>query len=123
MKKYKGGQSVVKGTYWNLKYGGLVEMKGEGVLPGGGNAMYYRIPFLFMPFLGLFLGGLYVIFLPVIMITTAVYLLGKRILGGVLSQARMSVSFGWRPTEAYLAGKNKKKEEGDNQTEQPKGGQ
>ncbi len=117
MRKYTGGQSVGKGTYWNLKYGGLAEMKGEGVLPGGSDTIYYRVPFPFIPFLGLFLGGLYVIFLPVIMITMAVYLLGKRILGGVLSQARMSVSFGWRPTEAYLAGKNKKQEEADNQTE------
>ena len=117
MKRFQGGQSVVKGTYWNLKYGGLVEMKDEGFLPGSYDTRYYRIPFVFIPFLALALGGLYVFFLPVIMISMAVYLLGKRIFGGVLSQARRSVSFGWRPTEAYLAGKKKKVENDDQPSE------
>ncbi|HBX43853.1 MAG TPA: hypothetical protein DEH27_08780 [Deltaproteobacteria bacterium] len=117
MRRYEGGESAVRGTYWNLRYGGLVEMKQEGILPGGPHARYYRIPFVFIPFLALVLGGVYVIFLPVIMITMATYLLGKRMFGGILSQTRRSVSFGWRPTEAYLSGKNKKKETGDQTTE------
>jgi hypothetical protein len=117
MKRFQGGQSVAKGTYWNLKYGGLVEMKDDGFLPGSFDTRYYRIPFSLIPFLALALGGLYVFFLPVIMISMAVYLLGKRIFGGVLTHARRSVSFGWRPTEAYLAGKNKKVENDDQPSE------
>lgn len=117
MKRFQGGQSVARGTYWNLKFGGLVEMKEEGFLPGSYDTRYYRIPFILIPFLALALGGLYVICLPVLMITMAVYLLGMRIFGGVLTQARRSVSFGWRPTEAYLAGKKKKVENGDQPSE------
>lgn len=117
MRRFRGGQSVARGTYWNLKYGGLAEMRDEEILPGGCDAKYYRIPFVCIPFLALVLGGFYVIFLPIIMITMATYLLGKRIFGGILSQAGRSVYFGWRPTEAYLSGKNKKKETGDAKTE------
>jgi len=117
MRRFTGGQSVANGTYWNLKYGGLAEIRDEGVLPGGCDTKYYRIPFVFIPFLALVLGGFYVIFLPIIMITMATYLLGKRIFGGILSQAGRSIYFGWRPTEAYLSGKNKKKEAGDTKTE------
>jgi len=117
MRRFTGGQSVANGTYWNLKYGGLAEIRDEGVLPGGCDTKYYRIPFVFIPFLALVLGGFYVIFLPIIMITMATYLLGKRIFGGILSQTGRSIYFGWRPTEAYLSGKNKKKEAGDTKTE------
>ncbi len=63
------------------------------------------------------LGGLYVIFLPLIINIYAMYFLGKRLFGGVMTQARRSVSFGWRPTEAYLAGKGKKRENGDQKSE------
>jgi len=117
MRRFTGGQSVTKGTYYNLKYGGLEEIRDEGVLPGGCDMKYYRIPFVCIPFLALVLGGVYVIFLPIIMITVATCLLGKRIFGGILSQARRSVYFGWRPTEAYLSGKNKKKEAGGTKAE------
>jgi hypothetical protein len=51
--------------------------------------------------------------LPLTIIATSLYLLGIRIFGGVLGQLRTSVSFGWRPTEAYLAGKNRKEKNGN----------
>ena len=60
---------------------------------------------LFGPFLGL----AYFICLPFIAIGTIATLVGKNILGGMLSLTRNLVSFGWRPTEAYLAGKKKTK--------------
>jgi len=117
MRKFQGGHSVGKGTYWNMKYGSLVEMKHEGVLPGGPNTTYYRIHIAAVIFVVMALGGLYVIFLPLIINAYAIYFLGKRMFGGVLTQARRSVSFGWRPTEAYLAGKGKKKENSEHKTE------
>ncbi len=64
---------------------------------------------LFGPLLGL----VYFICLPFIAIATIVTLLGGKILGGILSQARNLASFGWRPSEAYLAGKKKKKRDKD----------
>ncbi len=117
MRKFHGGYSVGKGRYWNMRYGSLVEMKHEGVLPGGPDTTYYRIPIAALIFLVMALGGLYVIFLPLIINIYAMYLLGKRLFGGVLTQTRRSVSFGWRPTEAYLAGKGKKRENGEPKAE------
>lgn len=108
MKRHIGGNHVGEGTYWNLRNGSLVELKDIGVLPGGGDTAYLRIPFSLLFLGGICYGGLYIVFLPVTIIVMSVYLMGRRIFGGILEQMRTSVSFGWRPTEAYLAGKNKK---------------
>jgi len=62
---------------------------------------------LFGPLIGL----VYFICLPFIAIATIVTLVGGKILGGLLSAARSLVSFGWRPTEAYLAGRKKNKKD------------
>jgi hypothetical protein len=86
MRKFHGGHSVGKGTYWNSKYGSLVEMKREGVLPGGPNTVYYRIHIATLFFLVMTLGALYVILLPLIINAYAISLLGKRMLGGVLAR-------------------------------------
>jgi hypothetical protein len=58
------------------------------------------------------------VFLPIIGIGTALSLLVRKTLGGVFSLGKHMVSFGWRPTEAYLGGKNKKKDN-SNKTERP----
>jgi len=55
-----------------------------------------------------FLGLIYVVGLPFIAIATIVVLIGKKTLGGMLSLTSNLVSFGWRPSEAYLAGKKKR---------------
>lgn len=54
-----------------------------------------------------FIGLAYVVMLPF----AFVFALGTTILNSVLGLAGRSVSFGWRPTEAYLAGKKKRKED------------
>lgn len=54
-----------------------------------------------------FIGLGYVVMLPF----AFAYAVGTATLNGVLGLAGRSASFGWRPTEAYLAGKKKKKEE------------
>ncbi len=54
-----------------------------------------------------FIGIGYVIMLPF----AFAYAVGTAALNGILGMAGRSASFGWRPTEAYLAGKKKKKEE------------
>lgn len=58
---------------------------------------------------GPFLGLAYFISLPIIAIATIIMLLGRSILHGMLSLTRNLVSFGWRPSEAYLAGRKKAK--------------
>lgn len=92
-------------SYWTLKSGGMED------------SLYNRLPFgLAMP-LGLIVGGLYIIALPLMIAATAVYVVGLKILGAVVSPVQKSVSFGWRPTEAYLAGKNKKEKKGNGTAE------
>jgi hypothetical protein len=108
MQRISGGHQVGEGTYWNLKSGRLVEMKSEGILPAEQNAVYYKVPFILLFFWGIASGALYIVFLPVTIIVMSFYLLGRRVFGGAFGQVRTSISFGWRPTEAYLAGKNKK---------------
>jgi len=107
MSRYRGGETVPAGTYWNARSGGLVEMSRGGILPGGEEAVYVRIPFAAALLLVVALGGLYVLFFPLVIIGASVYVAGARALGGIAYQLRRAVSFGWRPTEAYLAGKKK----------------
>jgi hypothetical protein len=113
MQKFTGGQEVGMGAYWESRTWRLVDMKRAGVLPGSRESTYSRIPFALLFFYVIFSGGLYIVLLPVTIIATSLYLLGIRIFGGVLDQLRTSVSFGWRPTEAYLAGKNRKEKNGN----------
>jgi len=113
MKRYSGGESVGRGTYWNLRYGSLVDLKEAGVLPGGEETVFYRLPFSVLFCMVLFLGAIYVILLPLIMIGMGMYVVSRRVLGGLVYQARKSVMFGWRPMEAYLAGKSERKKNGE----------
>lgn len=113
MRRYSGGESVGKGTYWNLRYGSLVDLKEAGVLPGDGETVFHRIPFSILFCMVLFFGAVYVVLLPVVMIGMGMYVVGRRALGSLVYQARKSVMFGWRPSEAYLAGKRGKKDNGE----------
>lgn len=63
-----------------------------------------------------FIGLAYVVSLPFAFAIA----LGQAALNGVMHLAGSSASFGWRPTEAYLAGKKKKKEEKKEETEEGK---
>jgi hypothetical protein len=117
MFRHNGGHRVGSGIYWNAENGSMVHVKEERVLPGEERTIYYRIPFLLLFPLGMVLGGFYVFALPLIGIVNTVSVVGQRVFGGVLSQMRKSISFGWRPTEAYLAGKNKKEKKGEKDLE------
>ncbi len=108
MSKHRGGETVMPGTYWNLSSMGMVQVGREGALPGGAEAVYHRLPFPVAFVLVILFGGFYVLFFPLLIIGTSAYAAVVRILGGISYQVRRTVSFGWRPTEAYLAGKKKK---------------
>jgi len=66
-----------------------------------------------MLLLGPIIGLVYVIGLPFIGIAMVVAFLGKKVFDGAVDLLRNVVSFGWRPSEAYLSGKKKKKRRGD----------
>ena len=105
----KGGQKAVAGTYWNMMNGERVDLEQAGVLPGDGSAVYIKAPSVVMLAAGPVIGLLFAIFLPLIGIVMSVALVGKKLGEAVASAAAGSVSFGWRPIEAYLAGRKRKK--------------
>lgn len=112
MTRHRGGETVLPGTYWNVKGGGMVQVGREGVLPGSGEAVYRRVPFPVAFALVIAFGGFYVLLFPLLIIGASAYAAAVRVLGGMAYQLRRTVSFGWRPTEAYLAGKKKKVKKG-----------
>lgn len=59
--------------------------------------------------LGPFFGLMYVVSMPFITIATVVVLMSRQLLGGTLGTLRNLVTFGWRPSEAYLSGRRRKK--------------
>lgn len=105
---YHGGNKVEKGTYWDLNSGLRVDVDKEEVLPGDSKANYSRFSPGIMLLLGPVLGLLYFISLPFIAIATMITLVGKKLLGGLAGLMGHIVSFGWRPSEAHLAGKKKR---------------
>ncbi len=54
-------------------------------------------------------GLAYVICLPFIVIGTTVVLMGGQLFGGFLGLLKSLATFGWRPSEAYLSGRKRKK--------------
>jgi len=106
----KGGHTVTAGTYWNLADGNRVDMDQEGVLPGKGNEMYIKAPAAAALAAGPVIGLIFAVFLPFIGIAMTLGLVGRKLAEGVVSAAAGSVSFGWRPIEAYLAGRKRKNE-------------
>jgi hypothetical protein len=107
----KGGHTVKAGTYWNLANGNRVQMEQEGVLPGSGTTRYIKAPVAVMLMAAPVIGLVFAVFLPFIGIAMTVTLVGKKLANTVTEAAAGSMSFGWRPIEAYLAGRKTKKAE------------
>ena len=125
MLKYNGGSRVGKGTYWNLTNGERIDIRDEGILPGEAKKAYYRMPAAAIIVAGPVLGLMYALFLPFIGIAMLVKLVGQKAGGGVMEMVHGSASFGWRPSESYLAGKKTKeakKDEASKDTEEKKEG-
>jgi hypothetical protein len=111
MLTYKGGHTVGKGTYWEVRSGHRVDVAQESVLPGGEAEKYLRMPVGVMLLSGPFIGLLFVLFLPFIGIAMIVVAAGREVLTRVTSLFGKSISIGWRPLSAYLSGKKKKDRE------------
>jgi hypothetical protein len=67
MKTHRGGARVKAGFYWNLSTWALHPLSGEGgVLPGSDEQGYIKVPAVLVLLLAPVMGGLYVMFLPLI---------------------------------------------------------
>lgn len=106
---YKGGSRVGKGTYWNLRKGLRIDVAEEDILPGDAALSYLKMPLAVMLLSGPFIGLLYALLMPIIGIVTVATLAVRGIFRGMYNLAAKTVSFGWRPGNAYLSGKKKKK--------------
>jgi hypothetical protein len=123
MHRYKGGDWVAEGTYWNLASGRRVDATGEGLaLPGGRNLVYLRMPAGVMLLFGPLFGLLYIIFFPLIGIAALSFFTVRALFRGAFGLLSRAMYFEWRPAEAYLAGrkrraakKNQEKESGSKQ--------
>jgi hypothetical protein len=83
----------------------------EDVLAGKGTATYVRMSSTVMLLTGPFIGLLYAILMPFIGIAAVATLAVRKVLGGLYNLGVKSLSFGWQPGSAYLAGKKNRKEE------------
>lgn len=106
-----GGHTVQAGTYWNLSNGSRVQMDQEGVLPGSGTTRYIKAHVAVMLMAAPVIGLVFAVFLPFIGIAMTLNLIGRKLVESATSAAAGSASFGWRPIEAYLAGRKTKKAE------------
>ena len=108
-----------KGTYWNLSNGERIDITEQGTLPGGRDRSFYRMPAAAVLVAAPVLGLLYAAFLPFIGIAMLAKLVAQKIGGGVLETVPGSASFGWRPSESYLAGRRSraKKDEASKDTD------
>lgn len=112
MLRYRGGEKVIKGTYWNPITGERIEIQHEGVLPGDSSTIYLRMPAALVLIIGPVLGLLYAIFLPLVTILMVIGVGAMKIFSAISRLAWSVSSFGWRLTEAYLGGRKSKKTKG-----------
>ncbi len=115
MFRHTGGQTVGHGFYWNADKWEitLIERQG-GLLPGAAKERYARVPVLAMLVLAPIMGALYVFFLPFIGVAMVLDFVARRIWRAVRAGALnllAAVAPEWRPGEAYLAERDKKKKE------------
>ena len=109
MARYLGGTPARSGYYWNRRNWSVTPIPREGgLLPGGARDRYLRVPTLAVLLLLPMLGGLFVVFLPVIGFVLVAWALGKKVAAltrGGAAGLVSTVTPGWRPGEAHLTGK------------------
>jgi len=115
MLKRTGGTNVRTGFYWNLgKWEMATVPRQGGLLPGGADDQYIKIPMLALLVLAPMMGGLYVMFLPFVGFVLVFAYAGRK--GGAalrtgFMEVATSVAPRWQPGAAYLAGKRRAKKE------------
>jgi len=119
MFKHSGGQRVVSGTYWAAMTGARIDFDQEGTLPGGDGTTYFKAPSGAVLLLAPILGLAYVVVMPIMGIVTALALMIQKALGVLFSMSKYIFTFGWRPTHAFLGGKNKKQNDSEKSRRSP----
>lgn len=113
MARHGGGTRVKAGFYWRPAHWETVTISGEGgVLPGAPEERFYRVPVLAMLLLAPIMGGLFVVFLPVIGFGVLLQHLGRKAYAASHEAAlQLGTVFApsWRPGEAHFAGKHGEK--------------
>ena len=108
-----GGTAVRSGYYWNLGKWEVIPIERDGgLLPGGRGDKFLRLPVLAVLLLLPMLGGLFVVFLPVIGFVLAFQAAARPIVGLFRKSAAelaSTVTPGWAPGEAHLTGKRAEK--------------
>ena len=109
MARHIGGSPVESGYYWSPRNWSITPIpRPGGLLPGGPGDRYLKIPTLAALVLMPILGGLFVVFLPVIGFALVAYVLAKKVaalVGGGAADLACTMTPGWRPGEAHLTGK------------------
>ena len=114
---YKGGHKVETGTYWDTSTGERVDVQKEQALPGNDHTIYIKAKSGLVLIAGPILGLVFAIFLPFIGIVMTLGQAGRKVADSAIGHAAQSVSFGWRPIEAYLTGRKKGKEDREKKEE------
>jgi hypothetical protein len=117
MKRYQGNQKVDPGVYFNLQQIAFKSLEHKGHLPGSEEDEYLRVPTLALLIAGPIVGGVYVIFLPLIGLAMLAWLaIGKVVeLATYAAEALVRILRpAWQPGWAFLsrgkpAGRAKKK--------------
>jgi len=115
--KHIGGERVKGGNYWNFSTGERVTIETGGILPGDSSTTYYKAHPAIILLAGPVLGLVYAVFLPFIGIAVLLKVVATKLFGGVMEGVSKVTIFNWRPSEAYLAGKKRKKEAEDKEKE------
>lgn len=120
MLMHRGGTRVKWGLYWKLAQWEIVPVpKERGVLPGSQEHRYLRVPILLLLVLAPVMGGLYVIFLPLIGFVMVFGFAGRKTAGALRKgylELMSTLSSAWQPGEAYFAGKQQTREEEESGT-------
>jgi hypothetical protein len=107
MRTYDGGTTVKSGFYWDLRAWSLVTRSGKGgVLPGGPDRRYVKVPIPMLLLLAPVMGGLYVMFLPFIGFAMVIaYAVRGTVVGlmRALGALNATVAPAWTPAETHFA--------------------
>jgi hypothetical protein len=115
MARYEGGTKVNYGFYWSAKAWDMAMVPTEGgLLPGGSNVHYTRIPTFLFLLMAPVMGALYVVFLPFAgfgLVGGHAFRAVKALATDAFMHIAVAVSPQWAPGEAYLANRKRAKAE------------
>ena len=110
---FKGGTKANYGFYWSVQAWDMAMIPAQGgLLPGGSDRSYMRIPTVLFLLMAPMMGALYVVFLPFAGFALLFGHLGKAIktlATDAFMHIAVAVSPQWAPGEAYLAARKRDK--------------